>query len=147
MCIGLLIFYLYKNVEIPIVLIATGVSISIGLRQYNIENDRMFKELFTSFNTKYDEKFNDVLNIIDNKFNSKKGYKLSPKKILILNDYLNLCAEEYLWYKKGRIDEDAWKSWEVGMKYYLNIPVIYEFISNQINQKDSYYGLFDKLKL
>ena len=44
-----------------------------------------------------------------------------------LNDYFNLCAEEYYWYKKGRIDDTIWKSWQAGMNsWYTNKPVIKE---------------------
>jgi hypothetical protein len=136
-----------KKPEIPIAIIATGISITFGLRQYNIENDKIFKELFSSFNQKYDEKFNNTLNFIDNESAKNKNFQLSDIMIFTLNDYLNLCAEEYLWYKKGRIEEDVWKSWQNGMKYYLNIPCIKKFIEEQKNQKDSYYGLFEKLKL
>jgi hypothetical protein len=146
--ISLIIYYQFeKKPEIPIAIIATGISITFGLRQYNIENDKMFKELFSSFNHKYDEKFNNTLNLIDNESVKNKNFQLSDEMIFILNDYLNLCAEEYLWYKKGRIDESVWKSWENGMKYYFKIAIINDFVKNQTNQKDSYYGLFEKLKL
>jgi hypothetical protein len=139
--------FLGEKPEIPIAIIATGISISFGIRQYKIENDKMFKELFTFFNQKYDERFNNTLNLIDIESNKDINFQLSEEMIYFLNDYLNLCAEEYLWYKKGRIDESVWKSWENGMKYYLNIPSIKGFVKEQNLQKDSYYGLFEKLKL
>ena len=66
------------------------------------------------------------------------------EKLLII-DYLNFCAEEYLWYKKNRIDENVWKSWKNGMLYFMNIPVINEFVLNQKEQANSYYGLFSKI--
>jgi hypothetical protein len=134
-----------KKPEIPIAIIATGISITFGLRQYNIENDKMFKELFSSFNQKYDENFNNILNFIESQNFKDENFKLTEEMIFTLNDYLNLCAEEFLWYKKGRIDEDVWKSWENGMKYYFDIPVIKDFVKKQSNQKDSYYGLFETL--
>ena len=65
----------------------------------------------------------------------------SPKVI----DYLNFCSEEYLWYDNGRIPENVWQSWENGMLYFLNLKPINQIVQSQNKQKNSYYGLFEKL--
>ncbi len=143
-----IIFYCFdRKPEIPIAIFATGISISFGFRQYKIENDKMFKELFQSFNEKYDLKFNNKLNKIEQKTKEDLNYELNKKQIALIMDYLNLCAEEYLWYTKGRIDETVWKSWEKGMKFYINIKSIKKIVDTQKAQKDSFYGLFEKLKI
>lgn len=145
--IALLIYYLLKEKsEIPIAIIATGISISFGIRQSRIENDKIFKELFISFNKKYDQKFNNLLNEIVAKNIENKEYKLTDTDLKLVIDYLNFCAEEYLWYSKGRIDESVWQSWENGMTYYLSNPSILPVVIKEKKQKDSYYGLFEKLK-
>jgi hypothetical protein len=107
----------------------------------------MFKELFSEFNQKYDDKFNDYLNDIDSKAQQQEAYVLTATERKMIVDYLNLCAEEFLWYKKKRIDEAVWLSWENGMLYYLKIKPIKDIVESEKKQKDSYYGLFDKLKL
>lgn len=56
-----------------------------------------------------------------------------------------IVAEKYLWYKKGRIGDIVWKSWESRMIYYMNNPTINRLIQLQKNQKDSYYGLFNRI--
>jgi hypothetical protein len=146
--IGIITYCFFgEKPELPIALLATGISISFGIRQYKIENDKMFKELFSSFNEKYDNKFNNVLNEIENKTERNKQYKLTTDEMKLIIDYLNFCAEEYLWFVKGRIDQSVWQSWENGMKYYLNILPIKNLVEAQKGQKDSYYGLFEKLKL
>lgn len=139
-------FFLKEKPEIPIAIIATGISICFGIRQSKIENDKIFKELFISFNRKYDKKFNNLLNEIVAKSVNDQKYKLSRKEVKLVIDYLNFCAEEYLWYLKGRIDEAVWQSWENGMKYYLCNPSILPLVNKEKKQKDSYYGLFEKLK-
>lgn len=145
---ALLIYYhLKEKSEIPIAIIATGISISFWIRQSKIENDKIFKELFISFNQKYDKKFNNLLNEIVAKNTENKEYKLLPSEVKLIIDYLNFCAEEYLWYSKGRIDESVWRSWENGMRYYLSNLSILPFVIKEKKQKDSYYGLFEKLKL
>lgn len=143
----ILIYFNYKNIELPIAIFSAGFSISFAIRQYRIENDKIFKELFIMYNEKYDLKFNNYLNEIDHEVSKNSHYKLNEKQKPIIIDYLNLCAEEFLWHKKGRIDEVAWSSWERGMKYYLNIPAIKNFIILEKKQQDSYYGIFEYLNL
>ncbi len=145
--IAIFLYYLLKEKpEIPLAIIATGISISFGIRQSMIENDKIFKELFISFNQKYDDKFNSFLIEIVTKSREIEQYKLTRDEIKLVIDYLNFCAEEYLWYSKGRIDESVWQSWENGMKYYLCNPSIFPLVVKEKKQKDSYYGLFEKLK-
>lgn len=161
-CVSLIIglcIYFYdddRNFDVLAAILATGISISFGIRQHKIEQDRMFKELFMMFNERYDKNFNDKLNEIDlalkgksekeiDAETKKKLESVETKKLVI--DYLNMCAEEYLWYTKGRIDENVWKSWEAGMKYFLGLEPIKEIARDQKAQKGSYYGLFDKLDL
>ncbi|MBZ1327004.1 hypothetical protein G9H60_09400 [Aquirufa sp. 15D-MOB] len=133
--------------EISITIIALAISVSIGLRQYKIENDKIFKELFVMYNDKYDEKFNNHLNHIVYQSQNNPEYRLSEMEQSIVIDYLNICAEEYLWYTKGRIDPTVWKSWESGMKFYLEKKTIKEFIVSESSQKESYYGLFEYLNI
>ena len=64
---------------------------------------------------------------------------------LLIIDYLNFCSEEYLWYDKGGIPENVWQSWENGMLYLLNLKPINQIEQSQNKQKNSYYGLFEKL--
>ncbi len=75
------------------------------------------------------------------------------KLVLDLNDklkvidYINMCAEEYLWYKKGRIPEEVWKAWKNGIDFYAQIPSINKVFKDQYSQRDSYYGLFDEIAI
>lgn len=143
----LIFLFLNRKLELLIAILGFGISISFSLRQSRIENDRIFKELFIMYNEKYDKKFNNHLNNIAKEASNNPEYELTEKQIPIVIDYLNLCAEEYLWYSKGRIDKVVWNSWEVGMKYYLNISAINLHIQNEKKQIDSYYGIFEYLKL
>jgi hypothetical protein len=147
MIIGIGLFYLTKEkVEVLGAVIATGISLSLGIRQYKTENDKLFKELFTEFNTKYDLKFNDNLEVIIEHCELNENHQLSSKDEKLIIDYLNFCAEEYLWKTKGRISKEVWNSWENGMVYYLNKQIINQVVVKQKGQKDSYYGLFDKIE-
>lgn len=143
--IGILLFFMVeKRIEILGVVIATGISLSLGIRQSKTENDRIFKELFNEFNTKYDVKFNDSLKSIVKLSEDKKRLNLEDESLII--DYLNFCAEEYLWKTKGRIPDEVWDSWENGMIYYLNNPLINNVFFTESMQKSSYYGLYERME-
>ena len=144
--IGLILFYCLGNkIEIIGAVLATGISLSFGVRQYKMENDKMFKELFENFNNRYDIKFNNKLNEIDAIYKMDKDLEIKENDRLLIIDYLNFCSEEYLWYDKGRIPENVWQSWENGMLYFLNLKPINQIVQSQNKQKNSYYGLFEKL--
>lgn len=144
---GLALYYLLgEKVEILGAIIATGISLSLGFRHYKTENDKLFKELFIEFNSKYDSKFNDKLEDIVEEYALNKEYRLKKEQKKLIVDYLNFCAEEYLWERKNRIPKEVWTSWENGMVYYLNNPLIKEIAIKEKSQEGSYYGLFEKIK-
>ncbi|MDA0178404.1 hypothetical protein OOZ35_12960 [Mesoflavibacter profundi] len=101
-----------------------------------LSNDNLQKQLFTEFNARYD-KLNDIIQFIlelseEDIIKYKKGkgedkfgdYTKSYIKFKI-NDYFNLCSEEYYWYSKERIDNRIWNAWEKGMKdIYNNSEII-----------------------
>src|SRR5688572_7695158 len=107
----LVFLFLNRKLELLIAILGFGISIAFSLRQSRIENDRIFKELFLMYNEKYDKKFNNCLNYIIQQVSKNPEYELTEKQVSLIIDYLNLCAEEYLWYTKGRIDKIAWNSW------------------------------------
>jgi hypothetical protein len=142
--IGCFVYVFFnETIELLGAVIATGISISFGVRQYKIENDKVFKELFKEFNNRYDTVFNDFLNKLDEEKEVKLVLDLNEKLKVI--DYINMCAEEYLWYKKGRIPEEVWRAWKSGIIYYIQLPCIKKVFKEQSLQKDSYYGLFDEI--
>ena len=121
--------------EIIISILAIGISLSFSVSQSSLANDRMFRELFTEFNQRYDRINNDLHRITG-------VIELHPEDKQMIIDYFNLCAEEYLWFKKGRIPEDIWKAWKVGIKHYKNQP-LFRLVAEEENHHDvSYYHFF-----
>lgn len=146
LALGLLLFFVTgEKVEILAAILVTGVSLSLGIRQYRTENDKLFKELFHKFNCKYDQQYNALLNKIDGHKTSGNDYVLSEEEKGIIIDYFNFCSEEYLWFTLGRIPRKVWDSWEDGMVYFLNLPPINEIVLKQKDQMSSFYGLWDKI--
>lgn len=140
------------NNEIIASIINAGATLLIGLfvawisYRYNInsskmEHDRLSKELFKEFNKRYD-KINNSLHKISKECKNLKDLEKNPKLESKLNDFFNLCAEEYFWYKKGRIDKNVWSAWEDGMNdWYNDVEAISEAWEAEIEKRGckSYY--------
>lgn len=91
-----------------------------------LSNDNLQKQLFIEFNGRYDQ-LNDLLHFViqfseeevirflnapdEEKFGEYSKSFINFK----INDYLNLCSEEYYWHSKKRIDNRIWNSWKKGM--------------------------------
>lgn len=122
-------------------LIVAYVSYKYNINSSKMENDRLSKELFKEFNERYD-KINHSLYKISKDCKNLNDLENSPKLENKLNDFFNLCAEEYFWYKKGRIDENVWTAWEDGMNdWFDNVQVIRDAWDVEIKKRGykSYY--------
>jgi hypothetical protein len=127
-------FGIWQGLEISLAILAGFFSLALGLLNYRIENDRIFLDLFEKFNARYDtlnEKLNPINGTVD-------------RHIII--DYLNLCSEEYLWFKKGRIPHDVWYSWRSGMVDYFRRSPYLELLDAEAEFDSSYYGFISYLK-
>lgn len=125
------------SVIATIVLGSSGLLITLIYNYHSskLSKDKMNKELFTEFNKRYDA-LNDILEEIVSKCNNLEELNKYPELRFKLNDYFNLCAEEYYWYTKNRIDKRIWDSWEDGMnRWYNKYPVIQEAWKDEL---DSY---------
>lgn len=107
--------------------------------QYNNNTDR-FISLFRDFNARYDD-LNDQLNVIAT---SQNGPLIEGERLQVLYDYFNLCSEEYLYYKGGHIDDEVWKAWLRGMRYFASNTEIRRIWQGELEQ-GSYYGFSLKL--
>ena len=99
------------------------------------EEARIFIDLFSAFNERYD-KLNDHLAAIQSRV---PGLALATDQTTCLVDYFNLCAEEYLFYQGGYIDELVWKAWCRGMKQYLADGEVMRLFQQELST-GSYYG-------
>jgi hypothetical protein len=136
--IGLCIWLFNTNQYTPVIALGGAAgTIYFGLIKYWIDNDAIFLNLFNSFNKRFDE-LNEPLNLIFNNAEIK-GEKTKEQ---IVQDYLNLCAEEYYWLMKGRIPKKVWSSWRQGIEYYLTNQSIRDYFLKEKKYSKSYYDLF-----
>lgn len=137
----------YLDFISTVVIGGVGLAITIIYNKHTrqIAQDQIFKELFTSFNARYDN-LNNVLYEILEKCPQYIDYTSLPLDQLLkykraMNDYFILCAEEFFWYKKGRIDEKVWRSWQIGMHKWYEVHTIREEWLYEVekNGKASFY--------
>jgi hypothetical protein len=105
------------------------------LYSQHLQQSRLFKELFTEFNGRYD-RLNQTLNEVRDR---PSGALLNPEDRKVLYDYFNLCAEEFLFFRAGYIDKDVWRSWCNGMSQFSEDPEIRELWDAEL-KSSSYYG-------
>ena len=104
------------------------------VQKQKLEEIKLFKDLFTEFNVRYDHLNGKITDI-------KSKQIADPDEInKILDDYFNICSEEYLFYKEGRIHNQVWGSWCCGMKEHLSDAVINSYWK-KAQKENSYYGL------
>ena len=113
---------------------ATG-GLTYFLYRQHLDETKLFRELFVSFNERYDQ-LNDPLN--DILADTSEG-EFNPKEREQLFSYFNLCAEEYLFHRAGYIDQHVWNAWSRGMKVFFDHPRIRK-LWEQDCKADSYYG-------
>ncbi|MEL1243994.1 hypothetical protein AAEO56_06950 [Flavobacterium sp. DGU11] len=124
--------------------LAAVATMYYGSLKIRMDNDILFKELFKSFNDRYDSRFNNLINDLK----ADESISPNPEQRNVIIDYFNLCAEEYLWKTKNRIPGDVWKAWKAGILENLKISQvksIYDAETATTAGRNSYYGLYEEL--
>ena len=129
--------YTSKDGSLPTNL-ATVCGATLGLvyfvQKQRIEDIQVFERLFTSFNSRYGAMNENLQRIVA----GRPLVDCEPGDVL--DDYFNLCAEEYLFYQQGHILQSVWRSWCRGIETYLQSPTIESYFNIEI-QRDTHYGL------
>jgi hypothetical protein len=112
------------------------ISVFYFLHKQRLEEVRLFREIFSECNRRYDA-MNEKLNVIIQK---DITVPLSFDGKNELSDYFNLCGEEYLYFRQGFVYPDAWRAWSSGMRGILSSPRVNEYW-NAEKKSESYYGL------
>jgi len=125
-------------------------SIGIALFVYFVQKQKLeelkiFKKLFKEFNDRY-EMLNGDLNRIISAGGNKSIAKADKN---ILDDYFNLCSEEYFYYTEGVIPPQVWKAWRNGMKAVFGNEKVRKIWDDE-KKADAYYGfeeVVDRMKV
>jgi len=119
--------------------VASYFGVLFFVQKHKLEQDQFVKELFVLFNGRYDH----LRAALDS---ALKTNGLDEQQRLTLQRYFNLCAEEYFFWKSGRIPTVVWQSWRCGMDTYISVPVIRVYAEKEVRDQ-SYYGLATELRL
>ncbi|MEO3408151.1 hypothetical protein AAFN85_29825 [Mucilaginibacter sp. CAU 1740] len=124
-------------------IIGSIATIYLSVIKLKVDGDNLFNELFKTFNERYDQRFNDLIN--KQRIESKA---LEKEDKIVIIDYFNLCAEEYLWFTKKRIPEDVWYAWKIGIDRNLEILEINKLWHQEMkgDGAKSYYRITDAIK-
>lgn len=115
-------------------LIGGSAAIVLGLMQYWLQRDGETRVLFKEMNATYDKLNNELDAVV-------AGHRIGADAEKTVADYMNLCAEEYFWYKRGRIDGEIWKAWETGMRSRFSQANIANIAQRELGEYgESYYG-------
>ncbi len=129
-------FYL-RGADWKVLLTVIGglASFFFFIQKQALDEAHFIKELLVQFNARYDC-MNGKLNAIVR----RSGTDLEPDDVMRLFDYFNSCGEEYLFYQRGYVYPEVWRSWVAGMKYYYKDPKIQKLWVHELSS-ESYYGL------
>jgi len=132
------LFYL-SGADWKVLLTAIGglFSFFFFVQKQELDEAKFINDLLIKFNARYDC-MNEKLNAIVKRINTNEP--LTSDDINTLNDYFNLCGEEYLFYQRGYIYPEVWRSWVAGMKFFYNDSRIQKLWIEELSS-ESYYGL------
>ena len=128
----LAIFLSVPDSQRTLALTSLGAVLSLAyfLQKQKLDEIKLFKELFVDFNDRYKVLSDDLA-------------ALEPAAI---GKYFDLCAEEYLFYKRGYIHPDAWRAWVNGMRYvFSKEPVRTKWLTELSDVKESSYYGFEEI--
>lgn len=140
-CIGgiitLVILMLTSSIAKSGLVTLTGVIISIAFftQRQKLEELSEFRVLFSEFNKRYHKMEPDLDDLRD----LGEKTELSNQQRELVIRYFNLCAEEFLFYKKGLIYGEVWRAWRKGMDQYKNVRAVANAWVSEC-ETGSYYG-------
>lgn len=135
--IGGVALYLTDHIDRDLLygVLAGTASFAYFVQKQKLEETGLFRELFERFNERYNAMNERLAGIV----NSKSDSPLTSQEETLLVDYFNLCAEEFLYFRRGYIFPEVWQSWYNGMQqYFANARV--KALWEQELRTNSYYG-------
>ncbi len=132
-----ILYFIGVDWKILLTVIGGLSSFFFFIQKQELDEAKFINELIIKFNDRYDI-MNEKLNAIVK--GNKANIDFEAEEIEKLYDYFNLCGEEYLFYRRGYIYPEVWKSWVAGMKFYHDNTRIQRLWAEELSSQ-SYYGL------
>lgn len=123
----------YRSASVLLGIVASFWALAFYVHRRRVEDTRFAKELLTEFNGRYDKLGSELQFAV-----SHRG-ELERETELKFIRYFNLCAEEWLFWRAGSIDDQIWNAWRNGMKQYAKDARVMALWDEEA-KSDSYYG-------
>ena len=138
MFIGAILSFIFGPLTWQALAVIEGgvVSFALSVQKQQVEEVRLFKALFETFNERYDV-LNEELNRI---YREPFDGPFMNQETDTLFNYFNLCAEEYFYFREGFIHPHVWQAWNNGMKFFRRNHRIRKFWDEEL-VNNSYYGM------
>ena len=143
--------------------IAAGIAYYFNKSKKEHDHESFKREIFLRYNEKYSSINVGLEKLVDMEIDTEVQHQIHPAEVKPLwmlwdewfeseptprpealdpvYDYLNLCSEEYYWYKKNYVDQDVWQCWLAGMlKWYDSSFFIQNIIKEEKKKGASYYS-------
>lgn len=101
----------FGMISVPTMILISWFQAKYQYRQY-------FMEVIEKVNERYD-RLHPILNTLPERYAD-----CSVEQKLTISRYLNLCSEEFLWWKLGLVPKIVWPTWKKGIREKLNQPAI-----------------------
>lgn len=142
-------------------IIGGGIAWKYNQSKQRLDKENAKRQLFTQLNDKYDALNDHLETLVHTEFETDRDSQLHGEKNLDLVwdelfeseptrqsktitaafDYINLCSEQYYWYKKGFIDENVWSCWKKGMQDWVKHSFfLKKLIQREKERNASYYN-------
>jgi hypothetical protein len=116
------------------------VAFWIGQRQTKIADYQLFISVVRDIQERYSKLYPMLANLPEKGIGQLTDEQ-RPAISQAISQYVNLCAEEYLWKGKGIIQPETWEVWEYAIREKFSHPVI-RAAWKQYYRKDRYYKGF-----
>lgn len=132
-----------------------------NLSKINLDRRVFKRELFEKFNRRYDDLNDKLLRLSHWEFETKRQHQaengksledlweelfesdpcIKPDEVVVIADYINLCSEEYYWFKHGFVENDVWKCWYGGMmQWYADSFFVRRIVNREMKNNAPYYN-------
>jgi hypothetical protein len=117
-------------------LISLAVTFWFGQRETRIADHQLFISVARDVHERYSRLYPVLASLPKQHIT-----QLTDEQQQAISQYVNLCAEEYLWKQKGIVQREIWEVWEQAIRAKFSHPVI-RAAWKQNYRNDKYYKGF-----
>lgn len=130
--LAILLERLEASARLP--LVAAALAVLFFDQRHRLEANKLLREITKSCNDRYQQDWSTLQD-------AATGHVTGKAQGEAFTKYLNLCAEEYLYWSLGLLHPDVWGAWRDGMRLTFNSSDALSTFALRELRAGSYYGL------